>query len=57
MCCSAKAGFSAKARMSDVLLATRGLLKRFGGLVATNEVSLEVVRGEIHALIGQNGAG
>ncbi len=43
--------------MPDVLLATRGLLKRFGGLVATNEVSLEVVRGEIHALIGPNGAG
>ena len=43
--------------MPDVLLATNGLLKRFGGLVATNDVTLEVVRGEIHALIGPNGAG
>jgi branched-chain amino acid transport system ATP-binding protein len=43
--------------MPDVLLATNGLLKRFGGLVATNDVTLEVLRGEIHALIGPNGAG
>ena len=40
-----------------LLAATRGLLKRFGGLVATNDVSLEVDDGEIHALIGPNGAG
>ena len=31
-----RAGFWAEAGMPDVLLATRGLLKRFGGLVATN---------------------
>lgn len=43
--------------MPETLLATHGLLKRFGGLVATNEVSLEVATGEIHALIGPNGAG
>lgn len=43
--------------MSEQLLVTRGLLKRFGGLTATNDVSLEVVAGEIHALIGPNGAG
>lgn len=33
------------------------LVKRFGGLVATNHVSLSLSRGEIHALIGPNGAG
>jgi branched-chain amino acid transport system ATP-binding protein len=43
--------------MPETLLATHGLLKRFGGLVATNEVSLEISTGEIHALIGPNGAG
>lgn len=36
---------------------TEGLVKRFGGLVATDHVSLAVARGEIHALIGPNGAG
>ena len=43
--------------MSDVLLATDKLNKRFGGLVATDQLSLEVRAGEIHALIGPNGAG
>jgi branched-chain amino acid transport system ATP-binding protein len=40
-----------------VVLETHGLVKRFGGLVATNEVSLKVERGARHALIGPNGAG
>ena len=31
--------------------------KRFGGVVATDEVTLDIARGEIHALIGPNGAG
>ncbi len=39
------------------LLEVRGLVKRFGGLVATDHVDLSVRRGEIHALIGPNGAG
>jgi len=43
--------------MRDVLLAVDGLVKRFGGLVATDHVSLDVKRGEVHALIGPNGAG
>ena len=34
-----------------------GLVKRFGGLLATDHVSLDIVQGEIHALIGPNGAG
>ena len=32
-------------------------MKRFGGLLATDNVSIEVRPGEIHALIGPNGAG
>ena len=44
--------------MTDLpLLAAHGLVKRFGGLVATDHVDLFVARGEIHALIGPNGAG
>ena len=34
-----------------------GLMKRFGGVVATDELALTVSQGEIHALIGPNGAG
>ena len=43
--------------MSAPLLAVRGLRKRFGGLVVTDNVDLDVQPGEIHALIGPNGAG
>jgi branched-chain amino acid transport system ATP-binding protein len=38
-------------------LQTRSLVKRFGGLLATDHVSIEVQPAEIHALIGPNGAG
>jgi ABC-type branched-subunit amino acid transport system ATPase component len=38
-------------------LETIGLLKQFGGLTATNDVSLKVEAGARHALIGPNGAG
>ena len=38
-------------------LEARGLVRRFGALVATDQVSLSLAPGEIHALIGPNGAG
>src|SRR5882724_11865556 len=41
----------------DTALETVGLVKRFGGLLASNEVSLKVGQGEIRGLIGPNGAG
>lgn len=44
--------------MADApLLSVRGLIKRFGGLVATDHLDLEVGPSEVHALIGPNGAG
>jgi branched-chain amino acid transport system ATP-binding protein len=39
------------------MLELRNVSKRFGGVVATDDVTLDVARGEIHALIGPNGAG
>jgi len=39
------------------VLVLRTVSKRFGGVVATDNVSLEVAPGEVHALIGPNGAG
>ena len=43
--------------MTAPLLEVRGLSKRFGGLVANNEVGFAVAAGEIVGLIGPNGAG
>jgi branched-chain amino acid transport system ATP-binding protein len=43
--------------MHDILLSARHLTKRFGGLAAVNDVSLDLSRDEIHAVIGPNGAG
>jgi branched-chain amino acid transport system ATP-binding protein len=43
--------------MSEVLLSADKLTKRFGGLAAVNEVSVDLWRGRIHAVIGPNGAG
>jgi branched-chain amino acid transport system ATP-binding protein len=40
-----------------VLLEARALTKRFGGLAAVHDVSLELWLGRIHAVIGPNGAG
>jgi len=39
------------------ILQVRGLTKRFGGLLAVNNVDLTVEQGEIFAMIGPNGAG
>jgi branched-chain amino acid transport system ATP-binding protein len=43
--------------MTAPLLALRDLSRRFGGIVATDNLNLSVERGEIHAIIGPNGAG
>jgi len=43
--------------MNDIVLSAQGLVKRFGGIVATQDVTLDLRRGARHALIGPNGAG
>ena len=43
--------------MPDVLLSAHRLTKRFGGLAAVNDVSIDLWRDRIHAVIGPNGAG
>ncbi len=42
---------------ADTVLSATGLVMRFGGITATNDVSLQLKRGVRHALIGPNGAG
>jgi ribose transport system ATP-binding protein len=39
------------------LIEVKGLSKRFGGIVALNEASFSARAGEVHALLGENGAG
>ena len=43
--------------MTSSVLATHNLQKSFGALKATNDVSIDLLPGEIHAVIGPNGAG
>ena len=43
--------------MTDVVLSCEGLVKTFGGITATQDVTLRLARGARHALIGPNGAG
>jgi branched-chain amino acid transport system ATP-binding protein len=42
---------------AEVLLRCTGLTRRWGGLVAVDDVSLGFERGQVHAVIGTNGAG
>ncbi|MBN9462250.1 MAG: ABC transporter ATP-binding protein [Burkholderiales bacterium] len=43
--------------MSEALLSARNLAVRFGGVLAVDDVSFDVRRGEVFTLIGPNGAG
>ena len=43
--------------MSDLILRAEGLDRSFGGIHAVKDVSLEVPRGALHAIIGPNGSG
>lgn len=44
-------------RTGELLLRARGIKKRFGDILANDDVSLDLRAGEIHALLGENGAG
>ena len=43
--------------MAEALLRGSGITRRWGGLVAVNNVTVDLRRGEVHAVIGTNGAG
>jgi ribose transport system ATP-binding protein len=43
--------------MTQLLLNLSNITKTFAGVTALSDVSLEVVAGEVHALLGENGAG
>jgi branched-chain amino acid transport system ATP-binding protein len=43
--------------MDEPILSVKGVTKRFGGLVALNDVSFDVRKGEVVGLMGPNGAG
>jgi ABC-type uncharacterized transport system ATPase subunit len=42
---------------NELVLEMRGIRKEFPGIVANDDVDLDVRRGEVHALLGENGAG
>jgi len=50
-------GWQGDDNMGDVMLEVSDLRKRFGALLATDHVNLDVQTSEIHAVIGPNGAG
>jgi len=42
---------------NNYILMTKGLVKKFPGLIALKGIDFELKRGEVHAIVGQNGAG
>lgn len=41
----------------DTILKISGITKQFPGVKALDDVSFDVIRGEVHAVVGENGAG
>src|SRR3954468_7212626 len=39
------------------MLELRNITKTFGDVIANNDVSIKVIKGTIHAIVGENGAG
>src|SRR5215211_5009087 len=48
---------SPECAMADALLEVDGVSKRFGGVIASDAISLAIPQSELHAIIGPNGAG
>src|SRR5699024_12419287 len=44
-------------KMNDFIIEMLGIRKEFPGVVANDNITLQVKKGEIHALLGENGAG
>lgn len=43
--------------MSETIIKTEGLSKRYGGITAVDKLFLEIRKGEVFGLLGPNGAG
>ena len=43
--------------MNDIVIATRGLTKKYGEQISVSNLSLHVRKGRIYGLLGRNGAG
>jgi ABC-type uncharacterized transport system ATPase subunit len=46
-----------EARRRSLAIECRGVTRRYAGVVANDQIDLQVAEGEIHALVGENGAG
>jgi len=44
-------------KRGDIVLAAKGITKRFPGVIANENIDFEIKAGEIHAILGENGAG
>ena len=57
MTASAETTAAFKSGLGEPFVSVSGLAKRFGGVVAVRQGDLDLYRGEVHALLGENGAG
>ncbi|MBL7162547.1 MAG: ABC transporter ATP-binding protein [Anaerolineales bacterium] len=44
-------------KRGDIVLAAKGITKRFPGVIANESIDFEIKAGEVHAILGENGAG